>query len=554
LPEIAAIAVEGAGAVVSAAAAVRVIRANVELAAVVCACWGLRAVGVSDVAGGIADAGGAALRGDVCPRAGAAASAAVVDVAGLIGLVCQDAVAVGVDVAAVGGARRGGDRVLADNGAADAGLGACFAGRRGACGGRRRDVAGADRVARRIAAGFVDHAVAIVVFAVAGLGLGVDLTDADEGAVLALLCAEGAGEDVAGAAGFSSVGGAIVDDAVAIVVLVVADLGDLILDDDVGPSADDFVALADGLADVRGGVALAVVVAVAIEAELRVAGEIVGLVDLAVAVVVFAIAADLDAGDVALVFAARGVGAVEVVEARLAREDLALRIRVGASFAGAAGALAFGGAVEDDAGAPALTAIGDAGAEIDVLVLDAVAIVVFVVAELVVWRRSDARVFAALYRRVDIVIISGAGALAGAGSFPGIGAGGAGDGVRVCVEQDLVAVVGARAASARRAPIAEVVDLPIAIVVLAVALLDAAIGFYAAAGAAVSAIAAIATRSSAAGAPEEASAFAASAAGAGGARARGGARIAVFPAKGVRGAARGGRGEQTRRGDNPSEF
>src|SRR5262249_25126752 len=157
----------------------------------------------------------------------------------------------------------------------DARLRARHAGARRSGRRRHRHVARPDAVGRRLVADLVDGAVAVVVDAVARLGDGIDLADADERAALALLGAERAREDVALPAGGADVRRTVVDGAVAVVVLAVARLEHLVLHAHVRARAHDLVALADRRPRVQHGGALAVGITEADDADLRIAGEVI---------------------------------------------------------------------------------------------------------------------------------------------------------------------------------------------------------------------------------------------------------------------------------------
>ncbi len=132
---------------------------------------------------------------------------------------------------------------------------------------------------------------------------------------------------------------------------------------------------------------------------------IVSGVNLAVAVVVDFIPADLDAtiGQRAMILTAGCVGLVQIPPIRFA-----IAVVIGTLVDGAMGIRrvtgsravldAFGAAVDHDASIATATAIGDARAQIHVFVAQAVAVVVAVVASRVIVSDLGARVFATVTR------------------------------------------------------------------------------------------------------------------------------------------------------------
>src|SRR5690606_24143175 len=142
------------------------------------------------------------------------------------------------------------------------------------------------------------------------------------------------------------------------------------------------------------------------------------------AVVVEAVAADLDAAvrRLALVLAPGRVAAVEVVPAvalrvgALAGGDGALRVLQRAGHGARVHALRR--AVQDHAVVAARAAVRDAVAGVDVLVLEAVAVVVEVVAERLGAVRVRGAVVLAGPVPIEIVELVGAGARAGPGGDP----------------------------------------------------------------------------------------------------------------------------------------
>jgi hypothetical protein len=488
------------------------------------------------------------------------AALATVDRVGLlVGGELEDAVAVGVLVALVGGGRldradalEGG--VLADGLAGLAGVGGV--GRGLVAGGALvragqgahllrviRVASAAELIGGAVAVddaglvlvgrdagggGAVDDVVAVVVEVVADLGLGQRLAQALGGAVLARALALAADTEREQAAGGADVDEGVVDEAVAVVVEVVADL---VLLAGLGRAvADQAVGEALGLA--LGVEARALVAANALLEEAGVGvgagrlGVFVVEVDLAVAVVVDVIAAELDGGLARGQFFAVEVGgralhlaavdgvAVAVVEAGLALAlELALGL-VGDAGAGGLGALGLG--VGEGVGAVALArAAGGLRAQVDVLVDLAVAVVVDTVAGVVFIAELLARAELAPVARVFIEVVVVDRAL-GLGGVVAALAHGAGDGGARHVLHLLGAVVVARAAGLGLGDVA----------------VGAAAGAACAAAAACAEAEAAATGVARAPAEEHAAAAAAAAALAAAARAAGAARGLVAVAVG----------------------
>lgn len=156
-------------------------------------------------------------------------------------------------------------------------------------------------------------------------------------------------------------------------------------------------------------------------------GNVVRCVDLAIAIVIDAIA-DLDAtiGDVALVFAPCRIRIIEVPKAiawsgAITRQNLALRIRIRTRRHPIVDTLRR--PVNRHALFSALAAIRGARAKIDVFVFDAVAIVVLVVAETVHITGLDAVIFTDLVVVEIVIVLRALVALANSRQISRIGAG-----------------------------------------------------------------------------------------------------------------------------------
>lgn len=156
-----------------------------------------------------------------------AAASAIGDVRLQVGLVRQLSVAIGVDAACI---RRAGwsNRTIALNDATGAALGPGHTWACRAHGRRRWYVAGASCIRGGHASCRIDLAVAIVIDAIACFGAWIDRSDANNRAALALLGSERTREDVRRSARTASIGGVVVDYAVAIVIDAVARFGDRI--------------------------------------------------------------------------------------------------------------------------------------------------------------------------------------------------------------------------------------------------------------------------------------------------------------------------------------
>jgi len=378
----------------------------------------------------------------------------------------------------------------------------------------------------------VDHAVAVVIDPVANLHRRIDIADTHDRAHLALRDAESTRSDVARAARFTRIGRRIVDGPITIVVQTIAGLEDLVFDAEIRSDTHCLAALAFGRARMNRLGTFTIGIAITNGTNGHVRGNIVGRVDLAIAIVIDAVA-NLDAvvADVALVFATRGIRVIEVPEAiarssAITRLNLALRIRIRTGRHAIVDA--FGRTIDGHALLATLAAIRRAGAKIDVFVFDPITIIVFVVAKIVDVTGLDAVIFANLVVVEIVIILRAFVALANSRQISRIGARIALDGRDVAIQQCGEAIVVARPTTlnAGEIDIWTVVDIAIAIIVDFVANFDATVGFDAP------------TSATAGGTIEDASAFAANVdvpANAHAAHtARGGRRrtrvVAIFPA------------------------
>ncbi len=123
------------------------------------------------------------------------------------------------------------------------------------------------------------NAVAVIVLAVADLGLRIDVANAHKLAVLALGHAVGTRRRVARAAGVSDVRRTVIGEAVAIVVNAVAGLQDVVLVEQIHADACDFVPDALGGARMRRIGAQTVRIPITSNADRRIARQIVGAVN-----------------------------------------------------------------------------------------------------------------------------------------------------------------------------------------------------------------------------------------------------------------------------------
>jgi hypothetical protein len=151
---------------------------------------------------------------------------------------------------------------------------------------------------------------------------------------LALRDAESTWRHVARSARFARIGRGIIDGPITIVVQTITRLEDLVFDAKVWTDAHRLSTLTFGRAGMNCFGAFAIGIAITNSANGHVRGNIVGGIDFAIAIVIDAIANfDAAIGDVALVFATRGIRIIEVPEAiarsrAITRFDLALRIRI----------------------------------------------------------------------------------------------------------------------------------------------------------------------------------------------------------------------------------
>lgn len=328
----------------------------------------------------------------------------------------------------------------------------------------------------------IDHSVAIVIDAVADFHGGIDITNADDIGHLALRDAECTRRHVARAARFARVGRRVVDGSIAIVIEAIAGFQDLIFDAEVRADAYRLPTLAFGRARVNRFRAFAVGIAVTNRADRHICGNVIGGIDLAIAIVIDSVANfDPCVGDVALVFAPRGVGIVEVPKAitrSRAIAGLQLALRIGIRTRRHPIVDTFGGAIDGDALLATLAAIRGARAQIDVFIFDAIAIVVFVVAKIVNVTGLDAVIFADLVIVEIEIVLRAFVALANARQISRIGARIAFDRHDVAVQQLGKAIVIActAALNASEVDVRTIVDFTIAIVVELVADFDAAVG------------------------------------------------------------------------------
>lgn len=330
--------------------------------------------------------------------------------------------------------------------------------------------------------GVIDHAVAIVVDAVADFHRGIDIANANDIGHLALRDAECTRRHVARAARFARVGRRVVDGSIAIVIEAIAGLQDLIFDAEIRANAYRLPTLAFGRSCVNRFRAFAVGIAVTNRANRHIGGNVIGCVDLAITIVIDSVA-DLDPaiGDVALVFATRGVGIIEVPET-IARsgavtgQELALRIRVRTRRHPIIDA--FGCAIDRHTLLAALTAIRGARAQIDVFVFDAIAIVVLVIADIVHITGLDAVIFADLVIVEIEIILRAFVALTNTRKISRIGARIAFDRHDVAVQQlgEAIVIACTAALNAREVDVRPIVDFSVTIIVGFIADFDAAVG------------------------------------------------------------------------------
>ncbi len=350
----------------------------------------------------------------------------------------------------------------------------------------------------------VDHAIAIVIDAVADFHRRIDIAHTHDLRHLALRHAERARRDVARSARTPDIGWRVIRGTIAIVVQTIACFEGLILDQQTGADAHGHTTLAFGCSGMDRRGTFAIGIAITHGPDGHVHRQVIGGIDFAVAIVVEPVAEfHAVVRDVALVFATRGVRIVEVPEAiprtrAIALQNLALRIGVRARHRAIVDTLRC--AMNGHAITAALAAIRGARAQIDVLVLDPVAIVVLVVADVIDVRTLDAVVFAGLVVVEVVIVLRTHVALAYAWLDSRSGTRRALDRRNFAVDQLGEAIVRTRAAplNAREVDHRTHVRGSVAIVIEIIAHLDAAVGRGAPASAACVA-------------PEDAPAFASSA-------------------------------------------
>ncbi len=230
----------------------------------------------------------------------------------------------------------------------------------------------------------VDHAIAIVIDAVADFHARIDITHTHDLGGLALRHAECTWSNVARSARSATIRGRVIDRAIAIIVQTITRFEVLILDDEVGANANDCTTLAFGRSCMDGRGTFPVRIAITNRTDVHVHRQVIGRIDFAIAIVIETVA-NLDAivRDVALILASRGVGIVEVPKTitrgrAIALQNLALRIRFRARHRPIVDTLRC--PVDRHASPTASTAIRRARTQIHVLVLDPIAIVILVIA------------------------------------------------------------------------------------------------------------------------------------------------------------------------------